>query len=123
METVRNLTVDQVCDMIRAIDTQLIPQCRDLDTYDEKDGVYRIGDYGYVSDKAYAKAFDDYVEQCGGAEWCRSLYMLEANQPELLEFYVMAYNIGGSGVLDVLLDKQFDDDNADNVYYTNGLGD
>ena len=113
------ISIDIVRDMIKEIDIRLIPQLRDLDDYSEKEGIYRIGDYGYVPEKIFDKAFDDYMEDYG-ADWAKHLYMLEANQPEYLEFFIQAYNYGGSELLEHLLSLQFENDNADAVYYTTG---
>lgn len=121
METVRNLTVEQVCDMINSIDLRLTTECRDLDTYTETDKIWRIGDWGYVDADVYEQAFRDYEEHNGEAEWARTMYVLEGNQPVLLEFFVKAYNLGGMSVLDVLLDAQSDSGYAYSVYMTNGL--
>lgn len=120
METVRNITVDQARDMIRSIDTSLIPECRDFDTYTETDDIWRIGDYGYVDADVYEQAFRDYEERNGKTEWARTMYVLEGNQPNRLGYFVEAYNLGGMPMLDGLLDAQFDNDDADNVYLTNG---
>lgn len=81
METVRNLTVEQARDMIHSIDTSLIPECRDFDTYTETDDIWRIGDYGYVDADVYEQAFRDYEERNGKTEWARTMYVLEGNQP------------------------------------------
>lgn len=120
METVRNLTVEQARDMIHSIDTSLITECRDFDTYTETDDIWRIGDYGYVDADVYEQAFRDYKERNGETEWARTMYVLEGNQPNRLEFFVMAYNLGGMPMLYGLLDTQFDNGDADNVYLTNG---
>ena len=48
------------------------------------------------------------------------MYVLEGNQPTRLEFFVEAHNLGGMPMLDGLLDAQFDNGYADNVYLTNG---
>ena len=48
------------------------------------------------------------------------MYVLEGNQPTRLESFVNAYNLGGMPMLDGLLDAQFDNGNADEVYLTNG---
>ena len=120
METVRNLTVEQARDMIHSIDNRLIPECRDFDTYTETDEIWRIGDYGYVDADVYEQAFRDYEERNGKAEWSRSMYVLEGNQPNKLEFFVKAYNFGGVTMLYGLLDAQFDSGCADSVYLTNG---
>lgn len=113
------ISMDIVRDMIKEIDIRLIPELRDCDDYRVNQGIYRIGDYGYVSEKVFNKAFDDYMED-RGADWAKHLYILEANQPEYLEFFVQAYNYGGLKLLDYLLGLQFENDDADVVYYTTG---
>ncbi len=120
METVRNITVEQARDMIDSIDASLIPECRDFDTYTETDYIWRIGDHGYVDDDVYEQAFRDYEERNGEAEWARTMYVLEGNQPTRIEFFVESYNLGGMPMLGGLLVAQFDDGNADNVYLTSG---
>lgn len=120
METVRNLTVEQARAMICSIDIRLIPECRDFDTYTETDEIWRIEDYGYVDADVYEQAFRDYEERNGETEWARAMYVLEGNQPNRLEFFVSAYNLGGRPMLDGLLDAQFDNGDANNVYLTNG---
>lgn len=120
METVRNITVEQARDMIHSIDTGLIPECRDFDTYTETDDIWRIGDYGYVDADVYEQAFQDYEERNGKTEWARTMYVLEGNQPDKLEAFVKAYNLGGLPMLDGLLNDQFNDGCADEVYMTNG---
>lgn len=111
------ISMDLVRDMIKEIDIRLIPQLRDLDDYSEKQGIYRIGDYGYVPEKVFDVYMEDY-----GADWAKTLYILEANQPEYLEFFIQAYNYGGSELLEHLLGLQFENDDADVVYYTTGSG-
>lgn len=120
MKTVRNLTVEQARDMINSIDIRLFPECRDFDTYTETDEIWRIRDYGYVDADVYEQAFRDYEERNGKAEWARTMYVLEGNQPNKLEYFVKAYNFGGVTMLYGLLDAQFDSGNADEVYMTNG---
>jgi hypothetical protein len=121
METVRNITVEQARDMINSIDNRLIPECRDFDTYTETDKIWRIGDYGYVAADVYEQAFREYEERNGEAEWARTMYVLDGNQPtNRLVYFVKAYNLGGMPMLDGLLDAQFNDGYADNVYLTNG---
>lgn len=120
METVRNITVEQARDMIHSIDTSLIPECRDFDTYTETDDIWRIGDYGYVDADVYEQAFRDYEERNGKTEWAHTMYVLEGNQPNKLEAFVKAYNLGGLPMLDGLLNAQFNDGCADEVYMTNG---
>ena len=120
METVRNITVEQARDMIHSIDASLIPECRDFDTYTETDDIWRIGDYGYVDADVYDQAFRGYEERNGKTEWARTMYVLEGNQPTRLGSFVEAYNLGGMPILNELLDDQFDNEYADNVYPTSG---
>lgn len=114
------ITLDQARDMIRSIDNRLIPECRDFDTYTEIDDIWRIGDYGYVDADVYEQAFRDYEECNGKTEWACTMYVLEGNQPDRLEAFVKAYNLGGMALLYGLLEEQFDNGYADEVYLTNG---
>lgn len=120
MNNAKETTLKQVQDMIHSIDTSLIPECRDFDAYTETDDIWRIGDYGYVAADVYEQAFRDYEERNGETEWARPMYVLEGNQPNRLEYFVEAYNLGGMPMLDGLLDAQFDNGRADEVYLTNG---
>ena len=120
MENAAEITLDQAIDLIRSIDIRLIPECRDFDTYTDADNIWRIGDCGYVDTEVYEQAFRDYEERNGEAEWARTMYVLDGNQPTYLEFFVKAYNYGGLELLEHLLNLQFENDNADVVYYTHG---
>ena len=120
MGNATEITLDQAIDMIRSIDIRLIPECRDFDTYTDTDNIWRIGDCGYVDADVYEQAFRDYEERNGEAEWARTMYVLDGNQPTYLEFFVKAYNYGGLKLLDYLLSLQFENDDADVVYYTTG---
>ena len=120
MGNATEITLDQARDMIRSIDNRLAPECRDFDTYTETDDIWRIGDYGYVAADMYEQAFRDYEERNGKTEWARTMYVLEGNQPDRLEAFVKAYNLGGMAMLYGLLDDQFDNGDADEVYLTNG---
>lgn len=120
MGNATRITLEQARDMICSIDTMLIPECRDFDAYTETDEIWRIGDYGYVDADVYEQAFREYEERNGETEWARTMYVLEGNQPNRLEYFVEAYNLGGTTMLNGLLDAQFDNGRADNVYLTNG---
>lgn len=118
MGNTKKITLKQARDMIRSIDTSLIPECRDFDAYTETDEIWRIGDYGYVDADVYEQAFREYEARNGETEWARPMYVLEGNQPNHLEYFVEAYNLGGMPMLNGLLDAQFDNGNADEVYLT-----
>lgn len=120
MGNTKKITLKQARDMIHSIDNRLIPECRDFDTYTETDEIWRIGDYGYVDADVYEQAFKEYEARNRKAEWARTMYVLEGNQPTHLEFFVEAYNFGGVPMLYGFLDAQFDSGHADEVYLTNG---
>lgn len=120
MGNATEITLKQARALIHSIDIRLIPECRDFDTYTEADNIWRIGDCGYVDADVFDQAFQDYEERNGETEWARAMYVLDGNQPTLLDFFVKAYNLGGMAVLDVLLDAQFDCGYADTVYLTSG---
>lgn len=120
MGNATEITLDQARDMIRSIDNRLIPECRDFDTYTETDNIWRIRDYGYVDADVYEQAFRDYEERNGKTEWAHTMYVLEGNQPDYLEAFVKAYNLGGMALLYGLLNIQLNNGYADNVYLTNG---
>lgn len=120
MGNATEITLDQAIDMIRSIDIRLIPECRDFDTYTDTDNIWRIGNCGYVDADVYEQAFRDYEERNGEAEWARTMYVLDGNQPTYLGFFVRAYNYGGLELLEHLLSLQFENDDANVVYYTTG---
>lgn len=120
METVGNITVEQARDMIDGIDTSPIPECRDFDTYTETDDIRRIGDHGYVDADVYEQAFRDHEERDGKTERASTMHVPEGDQPDRPEFLVEACNLGGMPMPDGLLGAQFDNDDADSAYSTNG---
>ena len=120
MNNTKGITLKQIQDMIHSIDIRLIPECRDFDAYNETDDIWRIGDYGYVDADVYEQAFRDYEERNGETDWARTMYVLEGNQPDKLEYFVDSYNLGGLPMIDGLLNAQFNDGYADTVYMTNG---
>ena len=105
------LTEQAVCDLVARVDDRLRPYT-DPDDLEEGEGVYHLGDFGYVRADVYAKAFE------GEPEWARDMYMLDGNEPDRDAEWVGLYNTGGLAALDRALDRQFDEDRADYVYYT-----
>lgn len=111
------ISIDIVRDMIEETDIRLIPQLHDPDDYGERQGIHRIGDYGYVPEKVFDKAFDEYMGDCG-ADRARTLCMPEANRPECLGFFVQACDYGGSELLEHLPNLRFGNDDV--AYCTTG---
>ena len=60
----------------------------------------------------YEQAFE------GEPEWARDMYMLDGNEPDRDAEWVETYNAGGNAALSLALDRQFNEDRADNVFYT-----
>lgn len=77
---------------------------------------YHVGDHKYVTLDDYTQAFEDYERDHNGAEWACYLYTLAKNQPELLDFFINAYNFGGIETLETLIDSQTERDNQPTVY-------
>ena len=51
-------------------------------------------------------------------EWARDMYMLDGNEPGNDGRWADVYNRGGVKALGEELDRMFDEDRADSVYYT-----
>ena len=105
------LTLEDVQQLVQRVDDRLRPHLDPADLYEGED-VYRIGDWGYVRAADYEQAFE------GEPEWARDMYMLDGNEPDRDAEWVETYNAGGNAALSLALDRQFDEDRADNVFYT-----
>lgn len=105
------LTEQDVRDLVARVDDRLRPYT-DPDDLEEGEGVYHLGDFGYVRADVYKKAFE------GEPEWAHIMYMLDGNEPDRDAEWVGIYNTGGLAALGKALDRQFDEDRADYVYYT-----
>ena len=96
---------------MQRVDDRLRPRLDPADLEEDED-VYRIGDWGYVRAADYEQAFE------GEPEWARDMYMLDGNEPDRDAEWVETYNAGGNAALSLALDRQFNEDRADNVFYT-----
>lgn len=105
------LTVDDVRQLVRRVDDRLRPHL-DPDDLEEGEDVYHLGDWGYVRAANYEQAFE------GEPEWAKDMFMLDGNEPDRDNEWVETYNNGGAAALSMALDRQFDEDRADNVFYT-----
>ncbi|MGO5374276.1 hypothetical protein [Bifidobacterium thermophilum] len=112
-----NITANDIDTIVTAIDKRLIPQTRDFDEYDEMpgcNGIYRIGDYGYVSEAQWEQAFADQPE------WAPLAYELEANMygDNSSEKVAAIAREGGMKALQGEADRLLDNDMFETVYYT-----
>ena len=105
------LTLEDVQQLVQRVDDRLRPRLDPADLEEDED-VYRIGDWGYVRAADYEQAFE------GEPEWARDMYMLDGNEPDRDAEWVETYNAGGNAALSLALDRQFNEDRADNVFYT-----
>ena len=51
------ITAKDITDMVERVDAKLTPKCR-YDGFQPCEGIYRLGDYGYVSETEYDAAFE-----------------------------------------------------------------
>lgn len=105
------LTLEDVQQLVQRVDDRLRPHLNP-DDMEEGEDVYRIGDWGYVRAAAYEQAFE------GEPAWAQDMYMLDGNEPDRDEEWVATYNEGSNAALSLALDRQFDENRADNVFYT-----
>ena len=105
------LTLEDVQQLVQRVDDRLRPHL-DPDDMEEGEDVYRIGDWGYVRAADYEQAFE------GEPAWAQDMYALDGNEPDRDTEWVATYNAGGSAALSLALDRQFDENRADNVFYT-----
>ena len=77
-------------------------QSRPVTDHTPKGTIYHVGDHKYVTLDDYSQAFEDYEWDHNGAEWACYLYALIKNNPERIDFYIQAYNIGGMETLEAV---------------------
>lgn len=109
--TSRLITEEDVHMLVARVDDRLKPHL-DPDDLEEGEDVYHLGDWGYVRAAEYERAFE------GEPEWARDMYMLDGNEPDRDAEWADIYNGGGMKALGEALDRMFDEDRADYVYYT-----
>lgn len=105
------VTEEDVSALVSRVDDRLRPHL-DPDDLEEGEDVYHLGDWGYVRAEDFERAFD------GEPEWARDMYMLDGNEPERDAEWASIYNQGGLNALSEALDRQFDENRADSVFYT-----
>lgn len=112
------ITTIQVEAMIHTIDVRLDQKSHyDID-HTPKSVIYHVGDHKYVTLDDYAQAFEDYEWDHDGAEWACYLYALVKNNPERIDFYTRAYNIGGMETLETIYNNVTESASMPVVYRT-----
>lgn len=77
---------------------------------------YRVGTHKFVTFEDFSRTFEEYETDHKNADWACYLYILAKNQPELLDFFIKAYNFAGMDALRVFMDKQNYDGPQNEIY-------
>ena len=104
------ITAEDITDMVDRVDAKLTPKCR-YDGFQPCEGIYRLGDYGYVTETEHDAAFE------GEPYWARDAYMLEGNGVGHGRI-ARLYNDGDVEALSDYINERFDNDQMDDVFYT-----
>ena len=97
-----NVTETQAKAMMHDIDVRLDQKSHYNECFGRIGLTYRVGNHKYVTFEDFSRTFEEYETDHKNAEWACYLYILAKNQPELLDFYTKAYNIGGVETLEAV---------------------
>lgn len=97
-----NVTETQAKAMMHDIDVRLDQKSHYNECFGRIGLTYRVGNHKYVTFEDFSRTFEEYETDHKNAEWACYLYILAKNQPELLDFYTKAYNIGGMETLETV---------------------
>ena len=109
------ITAKDITDMAERVDAKLLPLC-DYEGFEPYEGIYRLGDYGYVTETEYNAAFK------GEPYWAQDAYMLEGNGVGCGRI-ARLYNDGDVEALSDYINERFDNDQMDDVFYTEATED
>ena len=96
------ITTNEIKAIIHNIDVRLDQKSHYDTDHTPKGTIYHVGDHKYITLDHYSQAFEDYEWDHHGAEGACYLYTLTKNNPERIDFYARAYNIGGMETLETL---------------------
>lgn len=96
------ITTDEVKAMIHNIDVRLDQKSHYSMDCMPKGVVYHVGDHKYVTLDDFSYVFESYEWDHKEADYACYMYILVKNNPERIDFYVRAYNIGGPEVLEAV---------------------
>ena len=94
-----SITVKDVADMVERVDEKLSPLTR-YDGFQPYEGIYRLGDWGYVTETEYNKAF----EHEDGVSHTRISQLINEDDT-------------GKAISDYI-NERFNNDQMDDVFYT-----
>lgn len=110
------ITTAEVKTMMHDIDVRLDRKSHYDPCFCDYGLTYHVGTYKHVTLEDFSDTFEEYEADHNGAEWACYIYILVKNQPELLDFFISAYNFGGIETLEVLIDSQIERGNQPTVY-------
>lgn len=110
------ITADEIKTMMHTIDVRLDQKSHYDTDHTPKGTIYHVGDHKYVTLDDYSQAFEDYEWDHNGAEWACYLYTLTKNNPERIDFYTRAYNIGGMETLEAIYNNVTENEPQTIVY-------
>lgn len=97
-----HITTTETKTMMHDIDVRLDRKSHYNECFGHIGLTYRVGTHKYVTFEDFSRTFEEYETDHKNAEWACYLYILAKNQPELLDFYTKAYNIGGMETLETV---------------------
>lgn len=111
-----SITVKDVADMVERVDEKLSPLTR-YDGFQPYEGIYRLGDWGYVTETEYNKAFE------GEAGWAQDAYILDGNGVSHTRISQLINEDDTGKAISDYINERFDNDQMDDVFYTEATED
>lgn len=96
------ITPTAVKTMMHDIDVSLDRKSHYNAHFDYLGITYRVGHHKYVTIEDFSHTFAEYESDHKNTDWACYIYILAKNQPEYLDFYIKAYNIGGMETLEAI---------------------
>ena len=106
-----SITVKDVADMVERVDEKLSPLTR-YDGFQPYEGIYRLGDWGYVTETEYNKAF----EREDG--WAQDAYILDGNGVSHTRISQLIDEDDTGKAISDYINERFNNDQMDDVFYT-----
>lgn len=106
-----SITVKDVADMVERVDEKLSPLTR-YDGFQPYEGIYRLGDWGYVTETEYNKAFE---HEDG---WAQDAYILDGNGVSHTRISQLIDEDDTGKAISDYINERFNNDQMDDVFYT-----
>lgn len=106
-----SITVKDVADMVERVDEKLSPLTR-YDGFQPYEGIYRLGDWGYVTETEYNKAFE---HEDG---WAQDAYILDGNGVSHTRISQLINEDDTGKAISDYINERFNNDQMDDVFYT-----